>query len=243
MFRIALAANGRLTAAMLDLDLPVPSATHTRREPCGRHEDRVENTVLKLEAKYADKIRIDPRLTRKAVSFQANKSIPVLRWYKYKEGFSAELVSRYLSELDFPRAKILDPFAGSGTTLALSADAGFACEGIELLPIGQLITEARLQLARKNVPSVARQLRHWVANAPWKLRENYEPIPTLKITACAYPAQTEQEFGSYLGALESERGPAKTLLALALMSVLNRSAIPEKMANILGGIIDPGEML
>jgi DNA modification methylase len=213
---------------MLDFDFPAPTDTSPKTRRWVTHEDRVDASVSALEKKYADRIRVDPKLTRKAVSFQANKNIPVLRWYKYKEGFSAELVSRYLSELDFPRARILDPFAGAGTTLAQCAHEGFACEGIELLPIGQLITEARLQLGRKNIPSISRQLKRWAIDAPWKTTANVKPIPTLRITAHAYPPETERYIGGYLAALEAERGPAKSLLSLALMAVLESVSFTRK---------------
>ena len=42
----------------------------------------------KLLNKYQDKLDVDAFLSRKIVSFQANKKTPIYRWFKYKEGFS-----------------------------------------------------------------------------------------------------------------------------------------------------------
>ena len=38
-----------------------------------------------LDAKYSDRLLVDSSLSRKLVSFQANKRVPLYRWYKYKE--------------------------------------------------------------------------------------------------------------------------------------------------------------
>ncbi|MFZ2400124.1 MAG: hypothetical protein WA096_00045, partial [Smithella sp.] len=45
-----------------------------------------------LYKKYSNIIAVDKTLSRQLVSFQANKKKGYYRWYKYKEGFSADLV-------------------------------------------------------------------------------------------------------------------------------------------------------
>ncbi len=42
---------------------------------------QTENAAL--QARFADKLRVNPRLSRQFVSFQANKAKPVYRWFKY----------------------------------------------------------------------------------------------------------------------------------------------------------------
>ena len=73
-----------------------------------------------LYRRYADKLLVNPELTRPLVSFQANKDAPFYRWLKYKEAFSSEFVAHILEKFKptsgtIPR--VLDPFAGAGTTL------------------------------------------------------------------------------------------------------------------------------
>ncbi|MBN9660992.1 MAG: site-specific DNA-methyltransferase [Acidobacteria bacterium] len=49
-----------------------------------------------------------------------NESRPVHRWFRFKEGFSSDLLKTIIPSLDLPVAKslnFLDPFCGSGTSL------------------------------------------------------------------------------------------------------------------------------
>lgn len=71
---------------------------------------------------FKNVIKPDERLTRRLVSFQANKTVPVYRWYKYKEAFSSSLVKYLLIQYKVEPGPILDPFAGIGTTLFASSE-------------------------------------------------------------------------------------------------------------------------
>ena len=73
-----------------------------------------------LHKRFAEKLVINPLLTRKMVSFQASKSAAFYRWLRYKEAFSPELVD-YLYDMAQGNSRrplhVLDPFAGTGTAL------------------------------------------------------------------------------------------------------------------------------
>lgn len=99
-----------------------------------------------LNFKYSSKFEINPKLNRSLISFQANKSEPLYRWFKYKEGFSSKFVKYILEKYKRPgiRQVVLDPFSGIGTTVTTAIQNGFDAIGIELLPPGILATEARL---------------------------------------------------------------------------------------------------
>ena len=74
-----------------------------------------------------------PFLSRKVVSFQGNKDKSAYSWYKYKEAFSAGLVEYFLSNYTKRiSGKVLDPFAGIGTTLFAASSQGIPADGIEL---------------------------------------------------------------------------------------------------------------
>ncbi|MCD4790724.1 MAG: site-specific DNA-methyltransferase, partial [Bacteroidales bacterium] len=86
----------------------------------------------KLFDQLADKLETAYNLNRKVVSFQANKDEPIYRWFKFKEGFSSALVKYFLTEYSSKPGKILDPFAGTGTTLFAAQESGWQSYGVEL---------------------------------------------------------------------------------------------------------------
>ena len=51
--------------------------------------DRVEKLNREADTRWAQRLQVDTSLTRAVVSFQANKSRSIYRWFKYKEAFSA----------------------------------------------------------------------------------------------------------------------------------------------------------
>lgn len=68
--------------------------------------------------------------------FHDNLCLPRHRWFEFKEGFSEKLVRLAVSEVPRidRRPRILDPFAGVGTTLVAAGRMGFDATGIEVNP-------------------------------------------------------------------------------------------------------------
>ena len=66
----------------------------------------------------------------------SNADLPRHRWFDFKEGFSERLVREAVGDVtgERRRVRILDPFAGSGTTLVAAGRMGLECEGIEVNP-------------------------------------------------------------------------------------------------------------
>ena len=61
----------------------------------------------KLHLQFSDKLRVNYDLDRTLVSFQANKSKNGHRWYKYKEGFSSDLIRYIMGRLGLESGCIL----------------------------------------------------------------------------------------------------------------------------------------
>ncbi len=189
--------------------------------------NRIAAMDRNLHNYFKQVIRIDKSLTRQLVSFQANKDKNAYRWYKYKEAFSAELVEYLLQKYDVAKGKILDPFAGVGTTLFAAALAGYSADGIELLPIGQEVIDAR-KCADEITPDGVEVLKHWRSNRPWEKCNGSEPLNNLRITQAAYLFQTEKEIGKYLHQVKKERSSVSDILKFALLCVLESVSFTRK---------------
>lgn len=172
------------------------------------------------ERRYKDKLLLQPSLNRSLVSFQANKSRAVYRWFKYKEAFSAGLVELLLDREGVSSGVLLDPFAGIGTALFVASALGIKAEGIELLPIGQRVITIKQLIDRDITPDDIEILARWVEIRPWKDFPRLCPISELRITKGAYPAETVEAMGRFLGVLGQENERVQAALLFALLCVL-----------------------
>lgn len=98
--------------------------------------------------------------SQKALSnFNTNKEFPRHRWLEFKEGFSADLVRIAVDDCCKKRPRILDPFAGSGTTVVEAGRNGLDATGIEVNPFLFDVTVAKCHPRISN----AHDLRFWRA--------------------------------------------------------------------------------
>ncbi len=195
-----------------------------------RRTETTESTELRehiyaldaeLSAAFKLQLSIAPFLSRKTVSFQGNKDRPAYNWYKYKEAFSAGLVAYFLGNyMEKTSGKVLDPFAGIGTTLFAAAEQGIAADGIELLPIGQEIIGTRLLLERELTRDDLHTLRLWTTALPWRDSSERVAFSTIRITENAYPPETVAAIEKYRAALQEENERVGAVLRLALLCVL-----------------------
>ena len=188
----------------------------------------IEQCDAHLRERFAKRVFVDPLLSRPMVSFQASKTRPADRWYKYKEAFSAELVQYLLGTHGISSGRLLDPFAGSGAALFGAGSTGLAADGIELLPIGQEIIHARLALARDKSGHILSRLCTWQSARPWHTETEHVLLPTLRITDGAYPPETLAAIEGYGGALLREPEPVRRVLRFALLCVLENVSYTRK---------------
>ena len=188
----------------------------------------IEALNEEFESRWRQKLVVAKEMTRSLVSFQANKSRAVYRWFKYKEGFSAGLVEHFLNRYRLSSGVLLDPFAGAGTALFAAGALGLKTEGIELLPIGQAIIETKKQIDWELRPKDIETLAHWVKKRPWKKCRRTRPINELRITTGAYPSATVEGIGKYLAASEQENAGTRAVLLFALLCILETVSFTRK---------------
>lgn len=81
-------------------------------------------------------------------TFADNMSLPIHRWYRYTAGFSSEwvkcVVQDKIKKENDNSIKVLDPFAGSGTTLLACDEMGISSIGYESQPLIYKIASSKL---------------------------------------------------------------------------------------------------
>ncbi len=188
----------------------------------------IQESNLALEARYADKLLVNPKLSRQLVSFQANKNKPGYRWFKYKEGFSEPLVHYLLDYAGLDSGRLLDPFAGTGTALFAASERGLSATGIELLPVGCDIMRVR-QLAESDQKEELRVgIQRWLRESPWRISKSNQIFAHLRITHGAFPDEMQASLERYLGALKSEATDLGQLLRFAAMCILEEISFTRK---------------
>ena len=182
----------------------------------------------KLYERFADRLETAYNLSRKVVSFQANKAEPVYRWFKYKEGFSSNLVKYFLTEYSPKPGKILDPFAGVGTTLFAGQELGWQSYGVEILPVGTFVIKTRQALKEVD----ARALKTAVMDI-WEglsgIHNSDYRMNHISITKDAFPEESEAYLNKYLGycsRIENDR--VQTILRFAAFAVLEEISYTRK---------------
>ncbi|MHB1424333.1 MAG: site-specific DNA-methyltransferase, partial [Gemmataceae bacterium] len=190
--------------------------------------ESIRRIEKELDRRFEGKLVINHDLDRTLVSFQANKRQTRCRWFKYKEGFSALLVRYLLDKLQLDSGRLLDPFAGSGATLFGAAARGLDSVGIELLPVGCQVIEARKRAASADAPVIAARLGRWLDKQPWRTEKEAVPFRHLRITQGAFPSDTEKSLGHYLAAADKEVEPARTILRFAALCILEEVSYTRK---------------
>ena len=183
-----------------------------------------------LYSTFQERLEVNEALNRSLVSYQANRKRPFYRWFKYKEGFSAALVDYVISHLGMTGGSVLDPFAGTGAALMVARERGFAGLGIEVMPVGAKVMDARLAADRLDTNSFVESVAR-VQGGSWKVSPQDEfAFRHLRITEGAFPEETEtaiNQFRTYLSTSQFDAN-IHALLDLACMSVLESVSFTRK---------------
>jgi site-specific DNA-methyltransferase (cytosine-N4-specific) len=175
---------------------------------------------LFLERHYERIFVSDDRFNRKVVSFQANKGELLHSWLKYREGFSSILVETLMKDFSMqPGDRVLDPFAGSATTLLVAKTYGLDATGIDILPNCHLAWDAKSRFTEYSVEELKDILSSLIATEPGQATKAF---PHIAITNSAFPPKVENDIMWYTDWFLSLpiSHDAKVLLKLILASIL-----------------------
>lgn len=187
-----------------------------------------ENARIDLERCYKSFLEETTKFNRKLVSFQASKDEILHSWLKYREGFSPQLVNVLLDEFGVRKGeRILEPFAGSATTLLVAMMRGIDATGIEILPHCHLAWHAKSRIAEYSVEELKSILQD-VANMAFSFTPR--KFPHLPITAGAFSEGTENDLMALTQWIEASSFSenARCLCRLVLTSVLESVSFTRK---------------
>jgi len=174
-----------------------------------------------LEERYAHLLE-ERFALRQHVTYVPNKSIPIQRWFRYKEAFSTDLVKLFLGEFgaDPHTHRVFDPFVGCGSTVLAAGQLGFGAWGIDILPVAVFVARVKLRGAEGYDLGALREAIDEIVHAPYRAPTIAAPSD-VRIIHLAYTEDTLNQilfFQEQIAAIQDEH--IHDFLQLALLAVL-----------------------
>lgn len=179
---------------------------------------------------FSPKIIHNPALDRTIVSFQANKQSPFYNWFKYREGFSHQLVHYLLKKVMPQPGTLLDPFAGGGSALFAASELGWNTEGIEVLPVGIYSMQARTVAKHIDVEAFTQAVNDMLFLDFAAHYDSQYAFNHIAITRGAYPDGKEQQLIGYISYCNHHvaNQEIRTLLLYASFCILEDMSFTRK---------------
>ncbi|MFN3466620.1 MAG: hypothetical protein ACK4WF_02835, partial [Candidatus Brocadiales bacterium] len=177
---------------------------------------------LRIEQKFRPLVAEDPQLGG-LVSYVGNKSVPLLRLYRYKEAFAFEFVRYFIKRFGLTADDyIFDPFSGMGTTLFTSMLQEISSVGVDRLPVAVFVAETLpkfLSVKKGELTSVFKKLRKGVAHSnPCHVALD---VPIVRL---AFNDETLLRLRQWKSAIETLDGSIGDVFLLLFFSVLESTS-------------------
>lgn len=119
---------------------------------------------------------------------------PFQRWYRYKEGFSIELVEKLIKEYSKnKKGIILDPFSGSGSTLLAANAMGYSGVGFEVNPFSFFLSKCKLEQYTKEIIEQFKEKYEEILKNAENVDNKYV-LPKLSISKKVFECEIEKYY-------------------------------------------------
>jgi len=164
------------------------------------------------------------------VNFNESLQKPRHRWFPYKEGFSPSFVRTFFSRYVTSRPiRILDPFAGVGTTIIEAAIQGQAGLGIEVNPLAVFIAEVKkISLTPSQLGEFSSLMEYFIQSS----LEEVAPSPSNETVKSYFEASNLEALlrvKAFVYALPP--GPIQNLFKAAFLSCIETFSTHRKAGN------------
>lgn len=154
-------------------------------------------------------------------SFTDNMRLPIHRWFRYSAGFSAAWADAEIrkAQMTTREVRVLDPFAGSGTTLICAQQAAVPSFGVEAHPFVIRVARAKINCGAADAEDFLRRIREAIQQAETN-RRLVVTLPDL-LTKCFSPSVLSFLMAIRTAVRKQEDGSVESeLVWLALVSIL-----------------------
>ncbi len=200
----------------------------------------------RIEKKFAPRL-CEERQLGQLVSYVGNKTMPLLRLYRYKEAFAFRFVEEFIDRFGLTGADYLfDPFCGMGTTLFTAMQRNVPAIGIDRLPIAAFVART-LPLFWSVEPQALRETFETL-NAKVDAAEPAEVAQDVAIMKIAFPEETLMTLRQWKGTIDTLPAPMRDIFLMLFFSILEPCSFTAKDGQFLRlkrdkRIADPTEML
>ena len=186
-----------------------------------------------LHSQFSGRLIQNQALSRAIVSSQNQQGIPGFRWFRYREGFSWDLMEYLLRQTK--GRTLIDPFSGVGTAPFAASSFGGSGVGIEIMPVGVMVART---IAAAALVDIA-EFRGTGDKLISYIKSKREPADQdffrhIRITHKAFSKSTEMKIALARGFLRRlGSSPVTDLLSFACMSVLETCSYTRKDGQFL----------
>lgn len=167
------------------------------------------------------------------LNYSKNLKSPFQRWYRYKEGYSIELVEQLINKYNKNSCGvILDPFLGSGTTILGAKECNLKSIGYEVNPFSAFLAYVKTDKYSKKDLKEFYDKYNFIINDSKKLNKKYE-LPMLSFSNKVFSLEIEKYIMNIKARIDEykENIKVKNLLMVGWLSSIEKFSNYKKSGN------------